>query len=275
MDSKIILVPHDFTAVGDAALSNAINLSKQFKMPISLINIVKDSESIPSSRAKLEAIASKAKAESGIEVGAIVRVGNIFDDIGEAASELNAKFIVMGTHGKKGIQHVVGSYALKVITNSEVPFVVVQEGVKTSGFNNIIMPFDLSSDTKQKLKFGAEIALAFDSVIHVIVPMETDEYFRKQVKGNLNFAKQYLDERKVKFTTTVAENDANHFVEDILKLAKEKNADLIAIMNHGGGALPAIFGDSFEQQMITNDSKIPVMCVTPKESSFLSGRVIA
>lgn len=275
MDSKIILVPHDFTSVGDAALSNAINLSKQFKMPISLINIVKDSESIPSSRTKLEAIATKAKADNGIEVGAIVRVGNIFEDIGDAASELNAKFIVMGTHGKRGIQHVVGSYALKVITSSEVPFVVVQEGVKSTGFNNIIMPFDLSSDTKQKLKFGAEIALAFDSVIHIIVPMETDEYFRKQVKGNLHFAKQYLEERKVKFTTTVAENDANHFVEDILKLAQAKNADLIAIMNHGGGALPAIFGDSFEQQMITNENKIPVMCVTPKESSFLSGRVIA
>lgn len=275
MDSRIILVPHDFTAVGDVALSNAINLSRQFKMPIVLLNIVKDSEGIPASRTKLEAIASKTATENKVVVSAVSRVGNIFEDIGDAASELNAKFIVMGTHGKRGIQHVIGSYALKVITSSEIPFVVVQVGVKTSGYNNIIMPFDLSSDTKQKLKYGAEIALAFDSTIHVIVPMESDEYFRKQVKGNLHFAKQYLDERKVKFTTTIAENDANHFVEDILKLAEEKNADLIAIMNHGGVALPTIFGDSFEQQMITNESKIPVMCVTPKESSFLSGRVIA
>ena len=47
---------------------------------------------------------------------ATVRVGNIFDDIGDVAAELGISLIFMGTHGSSRWQKIIGSRALKVIT---------------------------------------------------------------------------------------------------------------------------------------------------------------
>ena len=57
----------------------------------------------------------------------IIRKGNIFEDIGDVAKEIGARLIIMGTHGIKGIQKLVGSYALKVILHSEIPFIITQK----------------------------------------------------------------------------------------------------------------------------------------------------
>merc|ERR1711991_9537 len=39
-----------------------------------------------------------------VDVKAVVKVGNIFDDIGKIAEDKEARMIVMGTHGAKGMQ---------------------------------------------------------------------------------------------------------------------------------------------------------------------------
>jgi hypothetical protein len=57
----------------------------------------------------------------------VVRVGSVYEDIGDAAAEIDADLIIMGTHGMRGMQFITGSRALRVITSSSVPFVVVQE----------------------------------------------------------------------------------------------------------------------------------------------------
>ena len=99
-----------------------------------------------------------------IDVRSIVRVGNIFDDIGDAASELGVSLIIMGTHGASGWQKITGSYALKVITNSSVPFIVVQDQLMNdTGYDSIVVPLDLNNETKQKLEMVASIAHYFDS----------------------------------------------------------------------------------------------------------------
>jgi hypothetical protein len=50
----------------------------------------------------------------------------------------------MGTHGAHGWQHITGSHALKVVTNSTTPFVIVQEArINKSGYDDIVVPLDL------------------------------------------------------------------------------------------------------------------------------------
>lgn len=63
---------------------------------------------------------------------------------------------------------------------------------------------------------------------------------------------------------------------DISKIENEdvvveaSNADLISIINHED-AVGALFGSSFEQQLITNKSEIPVMVMNPKAITTLGG----
>ena len=67
--------------------------------------------------------------------------GSIFTAIAEYANEKDASLVVMGTHGMKGMQKLTGSWALKVIVKSKVPFIVVQDPPQTR--KDIIILFSL------------------------------------------------------------------------------------------------------------------------------------
>jgi nucleotide-binding universal stress UspA family protein len=56
-------------------------------------------------------------------------IGNPFQEIMRQAEELGADLIVMGTHGRTGIEHVlVGSTAERVVRNSKIPVLTVRSG---------------------------------------------------------------------------------------------------------------------------------------------------
>jgi len=64
------------------------------------------------------------------EVGAaraLLREGDVVTEILAAARELDATLIVMGTHGRRGLSHVLlGSVAEKVVRRSEIPVLTVR-----------------------------------------------------------------------------------------------------------------------------------------------------
>jgi len=203
-----------------------------------------------------------------------IRIGNIFDDIGTTAAEIGAELIFMGTHGATGWQKIVGSHALKVITQSEVPFIVVQEkGIKETGYDDIVAPLDLHKSTKQKLEIVANMAKYFNSKVHIITPKETDEFLLNQLERNIYFAKNYLGERDIEFTTKMA--DKGGFDDQIIEHANNVNADLICIMNLQKNSLMGmgLLGSNYEQRLITNDSEIPVLLVNPIDTGIAGGSV--
>ncbi len=116
----------------------------------------------------------------------------------------------MGTHGAKGMQRFTGSYALKVITNSIVPFIIVQEKrPESDGYADILLPLDLENATKQKLSYAAEIAKHFNSKIHLVFETVDDEALKAKLAGNIIFAKKYLTERNISFSTKIADGDGD------------------------------------------------------------------
>ncbi len=61
-----------------------------------------------------------------IEIDLSVEVGNPKFDILEKAHQLNATYIVVGTHGRTGLSHtVLGSTAEYIIRHAKVPVLVV------------------------------------------------------------------------------------------------------------------------------------------------------
>jgi nucleotide-binding universal stress UspA family protein len=52
------------------------------------------------------------------------------DEILEAAREINARMIALGTHGRRGLSHVLlGSVAEQVVRRSSVPVLTVRVAV--------------------------------------------------------------------------------------------------------------------------------------------------
>lgn len=58
----------------------------------------------------------------------VVRGMQIHEAILEYAADHDVDLVVMGTHGRKGLQHLLGSTTERVIANSFVPVLVVSEG---------------------------------------------------------------------------------------------------------------------------------------------------
>ena len=263
MNVKPILVPTDFTEVAHTAINHAVELAKTIHSSVVILHVVKDEEERVNASLKLEEEVNLAKSIEGtVEVSSMIKVGNIFDDIGDAADEVNATLIVMGTHGASGWQKITGSNALKVITNSTVPFIIVQnEGIKESGYDTIVTPLDLHNETKQKLEIVADMAKYFDSEVHVVTPKETDEFLIHKLNGNIAWAKRYLTGKGIKNTTHVVKKKGD-FVNQMVEIANEVDADLISIMNLQKNSLLGMLSN-YEQEIITNKSQIPVLCVNP------------
>ena len=279
IDSNLILVPTDFTEVAGFAIQHASELAKLFNKTICLLHVVetglletgrskeqKEEEAL----AKLKQAADTNHKSSGIETTFIARRGNIFDTIGSVADELNAALVVMGTHGVIGMQHVVGSKALRVITNANRPFVVVQKkAMLAHGYKSIILPIDFSRETKQKLVWAVELAKVFKSFLHILADHESDEYAARAVNNNIAYAENYLRERGCAFEVTKAPK--GDFTKETIAFAKSKQADLIIIMTNQEKEFSHYIIGPYEQNVIANNEAIPVMTLNPVDNMVAQG----
>lgn len=270
--SKII-VPTDFTAVSEVAIRYATELSGHTKSSVHLLHIVDKESDRAHAETKMKEQASKLGAA---DIGIVTAVGNIFDDIPDAAERENAELIVMGTHGLRGMQFIVGSNALRVVSEGNIPFIIVQEETKrTANIQKILAPLDLHQETKQKLKIVADIAQKFGAEVHLVSPKETDEYLQNKLTRNAAYAEGYLEERNIKYKTSVADAGSGGFVKDLLKYAQYADIDLICILNTAEDRLVHAFGIDSEQKIITNEAGIPVMILNPAATYKDSASVFA
>lgn len=272
-DKKRILVPTDFTKVADCAMNHASAMAELMDAEVNILHIVSKQTELEEARMKVAMEVERFKKWSDrVKVKPQVRVGSVYEEIGNTASEIGAELIIMGTHGMRGMQFITGSRALRVITNGNVPFIVVQDrNIRANGYSDIVVPMDLQRETRQKVALVAEMASYFNSKVHVITPRETDEFLHKQLENNIRFAKQYFGERHVELEATIAEVDSGSFVDAVVSHARKVDADLIAIMNLAKGNIFGVLGVPYEQEIITNEAMIPVMLMNPRESAMGGG----
>jgi len=275
MDKDVykVLVPHDFSSVANCAVSHASKIVKPFNGEVFLLHVVAKQKEIEDAKAKLNKLAQEAENTYGVNVHILVRIGNIFEDIGDVASEIGAGYIVMGTHGARGMQKIMGSHALKVISHSKIPFVVVQDKrpSTTDAYDDVVVPIDHSDVTKQKLQIAANIATHFNSKIHIFSAKENDQFLQVKLDRELTFAKNYFSEKGITYDIVSAE-DSGNFKKQLIKFSAKINADMIAIVNTREGALLPDFFGSEEQEVIANDAEIPVIITNPTQK-FVAGSV--
>lgn len=274
MDKNVytVLVPHDFSSVADNAVEHATKLAKSFNGEVHLLHVVSRPKEVDAAQKKLNSIVEDADKKYDVNTRSIVRIGNIFEDIGDVASEIGAGYIVMGTHGAKGMQKIMGSHALKVISHSKVPFIIVQEkGPSTTDvYDDIVVPIDYSDVTKQKLTIAANIALHFNSRIHIFAAKESDSFLQTKLDRELRFAKNYFTERSISYSIENAE-ETGGFKKQLIRYAARINADMVAIVNTREGALLPDFFGSDEQEVIANDAEIPVLITNPTQKIVAGG----
>lgn len=137
-----VLVPVDFSPQADAAVTCAGAIAERFGAHVDLLHVLDDQlawdgagEQPPaarfaadvsaSARHRLEAIAGTLSAR-GLRVRVHVRPGRPVATTLELAAETGAGLIVMGTHGRRGVAHLlVGSVAEQVVRTAPCPVLTV------------------------------------------------------------------------------------------------------------------------------------------------------
>lgn len=274
MNTKL-LVPTDFSEVAQSAMQHAIKFAEIINADVVLLHVVSSREEVEEAKEKLsKEITLGSSFSSFCNVTSFVRIGNIFEDIGDVAAELGISLIFMGTHKASRWQKLVGSRAIKVITSSPVPFIVTQEKLMNSnGYDNIVVPLDLNVETKQKLELVAKIAHYFDSQVHLLTNDNSDEFIKTKLKANQVWASNYLESKDIKNSSHLVDQ-ADSLSEGIFKLSKEVDADLIAIMNLADETVLGLYENSFQEEIVANDLKVPVLCVNPHPVTKVSGILV-
>lgn len=268
MERDIILVPTDFTPVADCALDHALEIAKLFNHKICLLHIVnKKLISLQKKKyeKRLQKIAETNSNRSGIEITFRIEEGSILDEINSIASLLKAEFIVMGIHGKKGVQHIIGSYAYKVIVNSVIPVMVVKNKHHHDGYNNIVIPIDFSYESSQKIIKAIKFAKYFGSTIHVIGVIGSSSSVSK-IKKEVLLKKVHdlIEDHGVNAVTEVLVKPGSDVQDEVLAYSEKNDADLIMIVAEKSGPFTELLGRNAAEQII-DKADIPVLTIIPND----------
>jgi nucleotide-binding universal stress UspA family protein len=265
-----ILVPHDFTEVADYALQHALLIAKNIGDDIAIVHIIDNDSQYDPAFEKCNEIAENIFKKHFLKPKVVVKTGSIFTAIGEVAKDTYADLVIMGTHGIKGVQKLTGSWALKVIVHSEVPFIIIQEPPKSKKFKKIVFPIDFKVENKEKNQWVNYLAKHYQSKFFLITQDSKDKVFKRRINSNMIFAKKYLTSRNVEFEIHTAPAKRK-FWKGTISYAKEINADLILIMTTRDiGIADYAFGAN-EQNILANPEGIPVMCVNPSAKLHKGG----
>lgn len=268
--NNLVLVPTDFTEVGDNAISQAAEAAKFLNYKVVVLHVIdkntkaqlkKESLDANVINEKLEEIVAELKQKYGIEAEGIAKEGSIFTTISDVAKELGANLLYLGTHGKVGIQHLTGSYALKVVTSSPAPVIVMQKRSFDEGYGHIVLPITSDAGPWEKTKWAAHIAKQFKSEIHIY------QMAGSHIDEAVAQITDFFGKNEVSYTIRVAEKNTN-FAKQVVDYATTNNADLIMIMTDPDQSFKRFILGSWDEQIIFNGSQIPVMCINPRKFNW-------
>lgn len=142
-DYRTILVPYDFSAHSRVALAEASELATRLDAELHLVHVIQPPTftyghgiygaaappvNMPELReAALRALREVAQGLPGKAKTHVVEGSGIADMIHEAAKQVSADLIVMGTHGRTGLAHAfLGSVTERTLRRAPCPVLTVQ-----------------------------------------------------------------------------------------------------------------------------------------------------
>lgn len=275
-----ILVPTDFDEGAEHAEEFAVSLAERLGARLTLLHVLRHpayayaertapplDDLAPRAQDALDAARARiARRVARVET-ALAR-GAPWEAIVEQARARGAGLIVMGTHGRRGLPRLVlGSVAEKVLRTSTVPVVTVPARPRSLG--SVLVATDFSEPAARACDLAIALASKVDArvtLVHVYAIPSTSyatwmtapmTEIERSVRAALDAAAGRLRERGAKVDVALRLGVAPN---EILALAREVHADLIAMGTHGHrGLSAALLGSTAER--VLRAASVPVLTV--------------
>ncbi len=270
--NNLILVPTDFSEVCANAANKAAEAAHSLKYKVVLLHVInketkaylkEENLTTEAVDQKLSSLASDLKDKYHVGVEYLTKEGSIFEVIPEVAQDSGANLMYLGTHGKVGMQHLTGSFAIKVVTSSPCPVIVVQKRPFDKGYKTVVLPITSEAGPWEKTKWAVYMAKQFGSTIQLLLPNDPAE----EVKSAAERISGYFDKNDVIHSLNIAGKGGN-FSKRVIDFATAGNADLIMIMTNPDKGFSKFILGSYDEDMLFNTSQIPVMCINPRKFNY-------
>lgn len=276
--ANAIIVPIDFSEQSLIALRQSYNIARFSNAELLLVYVIDEDflETLEhlfkdqayedpvkdQAKQRIDKLAREVEKDTGLTVNTTIRKGKIYEEIVKVANEMSASFIIMGTHGAQGIKKkFIGSNAARVIKEAHCPVITIKGKEHHRGCQKILLPLDLTKETKEKVVKAVELAKFFNSTIYVLSILESDdEFIAGRLTRQMEQVKSYIDQYNIPVVTEVIR--ADDVPATVIDYSKKIDADLIVIMTQQEVYWVEMF-IGFAAQEIINSSEIPVLCIRP------------
>ncbi len=274
--NNIILIPTDFSEVCSNAISHGVKLAMFLGYKVMILHIISKETKAELKRKKVGVDYIDARLKDykkyyskkyKVEIDTMAVEGSIFATIGAVAGEIKANLMVLGTHGKKGLQYVFGSHVMKVVEESPVPVIVVQKRSFKSGYKNIVFPVSNELEPRQAVHWAKLMARLFSAQIHIFTAREKETERLTSLSIITQQITTIFDEEKVFYNITPAA-DSNDFAEQVISYSVLHQADLIMIMTRPNVDVVGFRLSAWDDKLMFNQAQIPVMGINPVEYGY-------
>lgn len=290
-----ILVPTDFSEQSFVALEQTYNLAYLHHVGITLLYVIPETTTVPflpffskvqtnlmtkqyrdECMSKLQKIIEKASKKSKVEIKPLLESGKVYEKIIEISEAIYAPYIVMGVNSQPPDSRkrpYLGSNTLKVLKEAKCPVITIKGKEFKNGCGSIVLPLDLTKETRKKVEKAIKLARHYDASIKVLSVLLTDEpEVVNKLTEQVNDVRKYIFEHSVVCTAEIRTGikGKDSLVNVILNYTDEVCADLIMIMTQQENDWAEFFIGSTAQAII-GQSTVPVMSLSPQNmTDFLS-----
>ncbi len=264
-----ILIPFDFSDPSLEALKAAAQLALPSRSLIQVVHVIEEQHppqepGIFEEQEKIEAAIDQClgEAEISIQKEIHLRTGRPFEKILEEIEKSEADLIVMGSHGRKGLERfLMGSVAEKIVRHSSIP-VWVQRGVAKKIPKKILVPIDFSGFSRESLEMAVHWAERLNAEIYLIHIIDLrDLYLTDHLANTYDRAtleKKLFDEAQEKISQWAEHLSVPHRLEirfgspavEIEKEIEKEKIDLVVLSTHGRTGLKHFFMGSVAENVV-------------------------
>ena len=269
-ENGTILIPIDFSKQSLVGIKNAYSLGKYSHSKLLIMHAYHKPEE--ENKTELEQLARLTAEESGLVCDFTTVKGDIFIETDKMAEKMHANLIVAGLPPLVKFRSFMGaSSASKFIKNSPCPVLTGRSANHASGCKNILMPFDLSPESREKVGTVIQMARYYGAEVRIVSVFDpNDSKYENHMLPYLQQVKKYMKDRHVNCTNkSIPSKDV---AESIVEYGNKNDCDLIVQMNKRDLSLGEMFSGTMSQKMV-DISNIPVLTINPMIRESISSGI--
>jgi nucleotide-binding universal stress UspA family protein len=266
---KTIIVPMDFSDESLNGLNLALMLANKTGANIQLVHVIGKNSGDHYEQMEKENQLAKSKFEEILQnykekislnytLSYTIKEGKIFKEIADLADKYEDTLTVLSTHGTSGFEELfIGGNAYKITSHSRNPVITVRRSKLSSNIDRIVLPLDITFQTREKVPYTVELAKVFGSKIHLLtIRLSNLKSIEKKLHQYAGQMASYLDTHQIPYR--VEHLHGSNLTDLTLDYSRSVDADLISIMTEQEKSASNLLLGNYAHQFI-NKAFIPIL----------------